>query len=231
MIQDVHDVRYERGMALGDPGTAPLRVVTFHAAESGGSSFILRSVYNEFTEETDSHDLLSYDEHQMQYEYQYRDDEQDEETLKSDTLRISMFDLRGFDDSATAEEIEERVSQTMAYSNVVLLMYSVDNLSSFEGDYGIQTVKTLFDRQIRDLGQRKIVMLVGTKADLYVQRAVSREDGQGLADKYQIPFYEVSSRNGVGLREVIEEICCIHKKEVDGTNYPPPAKSSCCHIL
>ena len=42
-------------------------------------------------------------------------------------------------------------------------------------------------------------MLIGTKADLYVQRAVSREDGQQLADKYQIPFYEVSSRNGVGL--------------------------------
>ena len=122
MIQDVHNVRYERGMALGDPSTAPLRIVILHAAESGGSSFILRSIYNEFTEETENNDLLSYDEHQMQYEYQYRENEQDEETLKSDTLRISMFDLRGFDDSATTEEIEERISQIMAYSNVVLLM-------------------------------------------------------------------------------------------------------------
>merc|ERR1719295_780040 len=82
--------------------------------------------------------------------------------------------------------------------------------------------KKLFDRQIRKLGQQKIVLLIGNKADLYVQRAVSRDEGQTLADKYQIPFYEVSSRNGSGLTEVIEEMVSIHKKPTS-VNYPPSA--------
>ncbi len=77
----------------------------------------------------------------MQYKYEYQTDDKNEETLTSETLRMSVFDLCGFDNSQSKSDMSERIGEVLKYSNVVLLMYSVDDKSSFSGDYSIADIK------------------------------------------------------------------------------------------
>lgn len=231
-IEDEADERYERGLALGDPETAPLRVVALHKEGSGASSFMLKCIYNEFDEEVYDNKLLQWDHHQMQYKYEWEQEDGKPETLTSETLRISIFDQTGFDDSQTKDDMNERIGETMGYANVVLLMYSVTDKSSFEGDFSIKDIKIYLDQQLAKSSQKKIAILVATKADLSDERKISSQDGQKLADQWRIPFIEISNSAGTNMRELIEKMCEINKKEPNGVNYPPPPiNSGCCVIL
>jgi len=49
-----------------------------------------------------------------------------------------------------------------------------------------------------------VVSLVGTKSDLVAQRKVSEEEGQELAKRYNIQFFETSSKNANNIDDVIE---------------------------
>ena len=232
VIADEEDARYDRGIALGDPETAPLRLVAFHKAESGASSFMLKCIYNEFSEETHDHKLLQWDHHQMQYKYEWEKEDGKPETLTSENLRISVFDITGFDNSQTKNDMNERIGQTMSYSNVILLMYSVTDKSSFDGDFSVKDIKLYLDQQLTKLGQRKIVILVATKCDLDAERKISVEQGQKLAAEWRVPFLEISNSKGTNMGQLVEKMCEIHKKAPGGTNYPPPpVNSGCCTIL
>jgi GTPase SAR1 family protein len=44
-------------------------------------------------------------------------------------------------------------------------------------------------------------VLVGNMADLEGSRQVTREDGAALAERYQIPFFETSARDGTNVTE------------------------------
>jgi Fe2+ transport system protein B len=49
------------------------------------------------------------------------------------------------------------------------------------------------------------MVLVGNMADLGDEaRKVSREEGQGLANEFGIPFVESSAVSGVGVKEIFE---------------------------
>jgi len=230
VIKDKADARYEQQKRLGDPATAPLRIVVLHKSECGASSFMLKVIYNEFSEETYDNRLLQWDQHQFQYKYQYQVDDDKEETLTSETLRISVFDAAGFDDSQSKENMNERIGDILNEQNVVLLMYSVADRNSFEGDFSIQDIKTYLDHQLNRLGQKKIVILVATKSDL--DRKVSTANGQQLADQWKVPFVEISNCTGSNIKKLIDEMCYIHKKHPEGVNYPPPANNGgCCLIL
>ena len=232
VIADEEDARYDAGIALGDPETAPLRIVALHSADAGGSSFILKCIYNEFDEETYDNKLLQCgDQHQMQYKYEYELEDDKPETLTSETLRLSVFDMKGFDNSQTKNEMNERIGQIMQYSNTVLLMYSIEDKSSFDGDFSIKAIKQIFDEELQKVSGKKICILVGTKCDSE-DRKISIDSGEKLGQEWKIPFIEISSKTGVNMKQLIEKICEIHKKYPNGTNYPPPPENSgCCIIL
>ena len=42
-------------------------------------------------------------------------------------------------------------------------------------------------------------MLVGNKADLQGERVVQEREGQALANKYELPFMEVSAKSGLNV--------------------------------
>lgn len=44
-------------------------------------------------------------------------------------------------------------------------------------------------------------MLVGNKSDMAEQRQVTTEEGQELANSYQMPFLETSARNSLNVDE------------------------------
>lgn len=234
VIEDEPDARYDKNKALGDVATAPLRIVILHKSESGASSFLLKTIYNEFSEETYDNPLLQWDHHQFEYKFEYKLDENKEETLTAEKLRLSIFDFNGLDNSQSEDSIAERIKESIDLPNVVLFMYSVDDRSSFEGDYSIQYIQPMVDICLSATKQRKIALLVGSKSDIpTTERKVSTSTGQQLADEWRMPFVEISSKNGSGIKELIEKICYIHKKNKDGVNYPPPDIQSggCCILL
>jgi GTPase SAR1 family protein len=51
-----------------------------------------------------------------------------------------------------------------------------------------------------------IKMLVGNKLDLANERVVQYREGQALANKYDIPFMEVSAKTGENITDVFVKI-------------------------
>ena len=67
---------------------------------------------------------------------------------------------------------------------------SFNNVSSWIDDCKNQSPKTIY------------MILVGNKVDLEDKREVSTEEGQELADKYGIEFYESSAKTGKNVEEI-----------------------------
>ena len=49
------------------------------------------------------------------------------------------------------------------------------------------------------------MVLIGNKCDLEKERKVSKEEGENLAQKYGIPFYETSAKTGANVQEAFTE--------------------------
>ena len=72
----------------------------------------------------------------------------------------------------------------------IFLIYSLTEARSFEN---IER----WMQQINEHASKDVVkMLVANKLDLSDERTVEEREGQALANKYDIPFHEVSAKNG-----------------------------------
>lgn len=50
-------------------------------------------------------------------------------------------------------------------------------------------------------------MLVGNKADVnQVERVVSVQEGQQLAERYKLPFFESSAKENININEIFETL-------------------------
>ncbi len=58
-------------------------------------------------------------------------------------------------------------------------------------------------------------VIVGTKADIQDERAVTFEMGKNLASKYGMPFYEVSAKTGNNVQESFDSLI----KKIFDTSY------------
>lgn len=57
-----------------------------------------------------------------------------------------------------------------------------------------------------DRGDEVLLVLVGNKADLVTERAVSQEEGQQKANEYGIMFMETSAKTGYQVKELFIEV-------------------------
>ena len=52
-----------------------------------------------------------------------------------------------------------------------------------------------------------MIFLAGNKADLQEEsRAVQKEDGQKMAEEYNMPFQETSAKEGINVNETFQEL-------------------------
>ena len=78
----------------------------------------------------------------------------------------------------------------------VIIMYDITNRASFEN---INKWLYLLSQNVSD----KAKILVGSKLDLSEEkRIVTEEEGQNLADKNHMPFYETSSKTGENVEKI-----------------------------
>ena len=114
---------------------------------------------------------------------------------KNIKIRDKIYRIQIWDTAGT----ESFRSVTRGYyksSACALLVYDIANRESFNNietwieDCKNQSPKTIY------------FVLVGNKSDLEDKRKVNTEEGQQLADKYGIPFYEASAKTGKNVEEI-----------------------------
>jgi GTPase KRas protein len=82
-----------------------------------------------------------------------------------------------------------------------LLVYSITSKSTLDH------VCSLREKVIRTKNSAKVPMvLVGNKCDLENERAISTEDGQALATKWGIPFFECSAKKRINHEECFYQV-------------------------
>lgn len=90
-----------------------------------------------------------------------------------------------------------------SYVNGILLMYSITNEESF---LNLENWMNEIKKNKSDI----TIILVGAKCDLEEEREVTYERGKEFSDKYNIPFFEISSESGEYIEllfKTITEMC------------------------
>ena len=101
-----------------------------------------------------------------------------------DVIKLQVWDTAG----------QERFRSIIRsyYHNVCgcIVAYDITNRSTFDNC-------TYWIDEVRKNNTEAKLILVGTKKDLEHERSVDREEGVKLSNYYDIPFFEISSKEGV----------------------------------
>ncbi|XP_014206499.1 ras-like protein 2 [Copidosoma floridanum] len=110
-------------------------------------------------------------------------------------------------DTAGQEEFSAMREQYMRSGEGFLLVFSVTDHSTFEDMFK-------FHRQILRVKDRDEfpMLMVGNKADLDQQRAVSVEEAQNLARQLKIPYIECSAKIRMNVDQAFHELVRIVRK-------------------
>lgn len=100
-----------------------------------------------------------------------------------------------------------------------VIVYGINNYQSFKD------VMLMKDAICRIKRKKEVpILLVGNKCDLQFEREVTAQDGQQLADIWNVPFIETSAKKSHNINELFMEI-------VYQINNKNKKKSQCCTIL
>ena len=110
--------------------------------------------------------------------------------FRNKTYKIQIWDLAGKDNFSSLTKVY--------YKNTVcaLFVYDISNRDSFNN------VSTRIEGFKNQTPKTVLIILVGNKSDLNDRRQVSTEEGQELADKFGIQFYETSAKTGDNVNEI-----------------------------
>jgi len=100
-----------------------------------------------------------------------------------------------------------------------ILVYSVNSQASLE------IVRVINDKILNACGAEKVPrVLVGNKSDLVLERQISKEQGQQLANEWNCAFVECSGKHNENISEIFKQIIIEIEKE---QKQPPPKKEGC----
>ncbi|GAA6019918.1 hypothetical protein JCM10207_003336 [Rhodosporidiobolus poonsookiae] len=105
-----------------------------------------------------------------------------------------------------------------------VLVYSVTSRASFD-------ICTIIYQKILDFtGRDKVpVVLCGNKADLHVQRQVTKEEGAALAASWGAVFVESSARTAENVPRIFEAVTAQIEKDLNPEQHDDkPAQGGCC---
>ena len=102
-------------------------------------------------------------------------------------------------DSAGQERFKTVTRQYYKNAEGVMLIYDVTSQKSFS------MIEEWFKSIIENKRKDAQVILIGNKKDL-VNRVISAEQGESLAKKFEIKYYETSALSGENVDQVFEEL-------------------------
>lgn len=106
-------------------------------------------------------------------------------------------------DTSGTERYHRIVKKSLREANLTIIMYEIDNPSSFEEiDYWIAT--------LREVNDNSKLLFVGNKIDL--ERNVLKTTAAEKAEEYNAPYIEVSALYGDGIDICYHKICYILNK-------------------
>ena len=115
-----------------------------------------------------------------------------DEEISGKLIRIKIWDTAG------QEQYKSITKNFFRNANGVLVVYDVTNKTSFNKvkDW-IQSIKENSNVDIK-------VILIANKID--IERTITSQEGQKLAEHFNYPYFETSAKNNVGINEAITSI-------------------------
>jgi len=115
----------------------------------------------------------------------------------TDTVEMHMID------SAGQDVYHEPAKKMWGGASFVVYVYDVATDSKYPDP--LATVEKWIKLSREQVGAKPGV-LMGNKADLEKLRRVTTAQGQAMADKYELQFYEVSAKTGLNLNEAFAKL-------------------------
>ena len=117
-------------------------------------------------------------------------------TLKNNrTVKLQIWDTAGQD------RFRAITKNYYKSANGVILIYDITNIQTYEN------VKNWISQIKEEANPNVIIYLVGNKIDLPKEkRVVNIEDGEKIAEEFEIKFKEASAKSGTNVNEIFEEL-------------------------
>ena len=121
--------------------------------------------------------------------------------LKSMTLKNNKNIKLQIWDTAGQDRFRAITKNYYKGANGIILIYDVTNMQTYEN------VKNWISQIKEEANPNVIIYLVGNKIDVPDdQRLVKPEDGQKIADEFNLPFNEASAKDGTNVNEIFQEL-------------------------
>ena len=79
----------------------------------------------------------------------------------------------------------------------IILIYDVTNIKSYEN------IKKWINEIKEEISEEVTIVLIGNKIDNEGERKISKEQGEKLANDYNVAFFETSAKTGQGINESV----------------------------
>merc|ERR1712032_142818 len=114
--------------------------------------------------------------------------------LEGRAIRLQLWDTAG------QERFRSLIPSYIRDASAVMVVYDITNRTSFAN------TSTWIENVREQQGPEATIVLVGNKADLSENRAVSTAEGEELARKAGMTFFEVSAKSGQNVEELFEKL-------------------------
>ena len=191
----------------------PIKIMILGNTSVGKTSFIIKYTENTFQEVYLSTIGIDY-------------------KIKKLTYNEQKYNLYIYD--TTGEERFRSLSfNLIKFTEGVILMYDITNKSSFK------SIPEWIESAQEHKGENYPIIIIGNKIDLEEKRKISTEEGENLAKKYGLDFFEISNKEDINIKEAIftlfkKVLIYIEQKDIKGnssilsSDNSSSNKKSCC---
>ncbi len=103
-------------------------------------------------------------------------------------------------DTAGQERFNTLTTSFLKGADGIILCYAINDEKSFEN-------VSKWMLQIRNYAPKDVkIVMIGNKMDLENERRVMKEEGQRVANNYDIPFFECSAKSSLNISELFNRI-------------------------
>ena len=178
-----------------------LKYVIIGDPEVGKSSIIQRYINNEFNRNYSS--TIGVEFHIPSIE------------LNKKTYKIQIWDTGG--------KKENQIQAKIVCKGAIcaFIVYDITNKNSFNN------ITSWVENCKNNASEKMLIILIGNKSDLNDKRQVNTEEGQDLADKLGISFFETSCNTGENVNNIFEKSLEEIQKRIDENYYGLENNNGC----